>query len=83
MGQALEAGPITYAVDLWSLGCVLYQMLVGKPPFRAASEYLTLQRVAEGRFTWPDDVQARPPLVCLRVEGRQHTTTSNVIKSQT
>ena len=60
--QALEAGPITYAADLWSLGCVLYQVLVGKPPFRAASEYLTLQRVAEGQFTWPDDIEVRMSL---------------------
>jgi 3-phosphoinositide dependent protein kinase-1 len=45
------------ARDMWSCGCVLYYMLVGRPPFRGQNAYRTIQLILEGIVVFPCDVK--------------------------
>jgi len=45
--QAVQHAAITGAVDLYALGCVLYEMLTGAPPFEDGSTYEVLKRHIE------------------------------------
>ncbi|XP_003463696.2 aurora kinase A [Cavia porcellus] len=43
-------------VDLWSLGVLCYEFLVGKPPFEAHTHQETYKRISRVEFTFPDFV---------------------------
>ena len=46
--------------DLWSIGCILYDLYVGFPPFNGASEYLIFQKSIKAKYIFPEGVV--PPL---------------------
>jgi len=39
--------------DLWAFGCIIYQLLVGRPPFKAGTEYLTFQKIVALEYEFP------------------------------
>ncbi|TSS23695.1 3-phosphoinositide-dependent protein kinase 1 [Bagarius yarrelli] len=40
--------------DLWALGCIVYQLVAGLPPFRAANEYLIFQKIIKLEYEFPE-----------------------------
>ncbi|XP_061414924.1 LOW QUALITY PROTEIN: 3-phosphoinositide-dependent protein kinase 1 [Lethenteron reissneri] len=40
--------------DLWALGCIIYQLVAGLPPFRAPNEYLIFQKIIKLEYEFPE-----------------------------
>lgn len=55
-------------VDLWSLGILCYEFLVGKPPFEDHSSYkATYRRISKIDLSFPDHVSAHARDLIIRL----------------
>ncbi|KAI4502511.1 hypothetical protein M0802_002423 [Mischocyttarus mexicanus] len=43
----------SYEVDVWSIGCIMYTLLVGKPPFETSSLKETYDRIKQVQYKTP------------------------------
>lgn len=46
----------SYEVDVWSIGCILYTLLVGKPPFETESLKDTYQKIKRNEYRIPSHI---------------------------
>jgi serine/threonine protein kinase len=74
-GSGKGIGPAT---DLWALGIILYELLVGRPPFQGVTMMETLEQVRTREPVPPTQLQPKVPtdleticLKCLRKEPNQ------------
>ncbi|XP_053954577.1 3-phosphoinositide-dependent protein kinase 1 isoform X2 [Anastrepha ludens] len=51
--EVLQNGPISPAADLWALGCIVYQMISGLPPFRGSNDYVIFKEILACDLDFP------------------------------
>lgn len=52
--EVLCSKEATNACDIWALGCIMFQMISGKFPFRAATEYLIFKKIQNLDYSFPE-----------------------------
>jgi polo-like kinase 1 len=53
----LNQGGHSYEVDYWSIGVILYTLLVGRPPFESSEVKHTYKKIKACAYSFPDNIE--------------------------
>lgn len=72
--ELVESNETSQSSDLWAIGCIIYQMIAGHFAFQGLSEYLTLQKIKQMDYSFPEgfDEQAKNLVSRLLVRDPTH-----------
>lgn len=54
--ELIQEMPYDHTADLWSLGCILYELHTGAPPFYTKSIFQLVQLIVREPVKWPDNM---------------------------
>ncbi|NXE78617.1 STK36 kinase, partial [Cochlearius cochlearius] len=54
--ELVEERPYDHTADLWSVGCILYELFVGTPPFYTSSIFQLVSLIVKDPIKWPDTI---------------------------
>ncbi|XP_009980493.1 PREDICTED: serine/threonine-protein kinase 36, partial [Tauraco erythrolophus] len=54
--ELVEERPYDHTADLWSVGCILYELFVGTPPFYTSSIFQLVSLIVKDPVKWPEAI---------------------------
>lgn len=76
--ELVEEKPYDHTADLWSVGCILYELFVGTPPFYTSSIFQLVSLIVKDPVKWPEAIspvfkvrgqKGRSPACGVRLAG--------------